>query len=234
MDVKLEVENKMKRLKIFCEGITDQVFIADCLEKFYNIKINKKVNSKDSNKWDISFGEHCEIVELGGCSKLSDKFYQDMFKDNSEEGGLNIIIFDADFSPEAEGEKRGTGNNGFENATKKLENFKKQFAFDFYLWPNNKIDGEVENLLRKLIPNSKEGVIKCIESHQNCLKQSQIENLKIADLKDQVGYYLHTVSKKSLPRFRDYKDNEFWDLSPAICDDLNTFKNFLDKYFVTN
>ena len=222
----------MKRIKIFCEGVTDQVFIADCLEVFYNIQITRKVHSKDSNKWDISFGEHCQVIEIGGCGKLSDKLYQDMFRDNVDEGGKNVVIFDADFAPDAVGAKKGTGNNGFENAKKKLETLRKSGQFDFYLWPNNEIDGEVENLLRQLVPSNKEKILKCIEDHQKCLKLSEIENVNIVDLKAQVGYYLHSVSKDSLARNRNYKDADFWNLNENDCANLKKFKIFLDKFFV--
>lgn len=221
----------MKRIKIYCEGVTDQVFIADCLDVFFNIKVKKVVHSKDKNKWDISFGENCQIIEVGGCNKLSDKYYQDLFKDNIEEGGINIVIFDADFGPDASGDKKNTGNKGIENAKKKLESLRKNGHFDFYLWPNNEIDGEVENLLRQLVPFDKEKILKCIESHQECLKLSEIENVNIADLKSQVGYYLHSISKDSKERNRDYKDPTFWNLNEQDSENLKRLKVFLEKYF---
>src|SRR4051794_36754286 len=101
----------MKKIIIFCEGITDQVFIADCLEYFFGINIIKRANPKDKHKLKITLGQESEIIDIEGCSKLSNKFYLDLLKDNSEEGGVNIIIFDADSA--------GSGNNGFHSATQK-------------------------------------------------------------------------------------------------------------------
>src|SRR4051812_1286951 len=111
-------------IKIFCEGVTDQIFIADCLETFYNIPTTRNIkksstkNGIKEEKLEIKFHEHGEIIEVGGCDKLSNKLYLSMLEDNGDLGGVNIIIFDADFT------EQGNGNKGFNACVQKLENMK--------------------------------------------------------------------------------------------------------------
>lgn len=226
----------MKIVKIFCEGVTDQVFIADCLEFFYQIKVDREINGE---KVKMSFKRNSEIIELNGCGNLSKDIYIDQLKDNQEEDGINIIILDADFSSTAKGEKKGTGNNGFKACKQKLEDIKKQHnvSFDYYLWHNNQDDGEVEDLICQLIPKDKQPVMDCIENHKSCLQQIEHLELNIADLKNQISFYLGTLKQDSGPRKRDYKNNNHWKLDinendTNIMTDLMKFKIFLDKYFL--
>ena len=167
----------MRNYKIFCEGITDQVFIADCLEAFYNFtskRENIKVVSSKHDNLKIKFTNDIEVIEVGGCDKLSNPIYSSMLEDNTANGGINIVIFDADY------EAKRNGNKGFDLCIQKLEDIKrkKELIFDYYLWPNHNNDGIIEELLRKLIPSNNESIYNCIESHHNCLASLQIPILK--------------------------------------------------------
>ncbi len=221
----------MSKYKIFCEGITDQVFIADCLEVFYGFISERENLNPTSSKHDIlkiKFNNDIEVIEVGGCDKLSVQLYSSMLEDNTADGGTNIVIFDADY------EVKKNGNKGFESCIKKLEAIKsnKGLVFDYYLWPNNKNDGIIEDLLRKLIPSKNECIYNCIDTHHACLESLQIPNLKIAELKEKVGYYLYTVNKNSKPSHRDYKDSQYWNLDYNLIQDLTDFKAFLDNFFI--
>lgn len=219
----------MNSIKIFCEGITDQLFIADCLEVFWGVTTVRKPG-KEKNKIDIAFGSNCEIIEIGGCSKLVNQIILDKLRDNSEEGGKNIVIFDADFAPNGIGMKTGTGNNGYLNAKQKLEDIRTNHGvdFEFYLWHNNSSDGEIENLLSQLIPQINMPIFDCINSHVTCLTCCGISDLNIADLKNQLSFYLHTLTSNSSLIKRDYKNKKCWEMDFAICNDLQNFKEFLD------
>ncbi len=218
----------MSNCKIFCEGITDQVFIADCIEIFYGFEsTRKKVKNANSDKLNIKFSNGIEIIEVGGCSKLSDDIYISQLEDNQELGGINIVIFDADY------QSIGNGNKGFNSCQQKLEGIKREnnVSFESFLWPNNSDDGIVEELLRKLIPTDKEVIYSCIESHQTCLSSLAVPNIRLAELKDKVGYYLHTVNLDSRARFRDYKNGVYWNLNHNNITDLYTLKSFFDPFF---
>lgn len=226
----------MKRILIFCEGVTDQIFIADCLEVFYGFNTNRKDNSRktingiEERKKEIKFSDSAtiegEVIDVGGCSKLvKQEFLHSMMADNTELEGINIVIFDADYT------KKDSGNKGFDACSHKLTNIQKRknINFESYIWPNNKEDGEIEDLLRQLIPIHKECIFNCIEAHQSCLKSLGIENLRYADLKEKISFYLYTSSIKSESRIRDYKDNNVWHLLSNENEDLNAFKSFLHK-----
>ncbi|NHM02413.1 DUF3226 domain-containing protein [Flavobacterium difficile] len=214
----------MSKIKIFCEGITDQVFIADCIELFYGFE-STRVDKKNS-KLDIKFSNGIEIIDVGGCSKLSNEIYISQLEDNKALNGVNVVIFDADYT------ELGNGNKGFDSCKQKLEGIKrdKNVDFDYFLWPNNNDDGIVEDLLRKLIPSDKEVVYNCIESHQACLSSLAVPNIRFAELKDKVGYYLHTVNLESRARFRNYKNADYWDLNHESIGDLKKLKSFLDTF----
>jgi hypothetical protein len=247
----------MKKINIFCEGITDQVFIADCLTTFLNIQVIREPKKDKKDKLDIFFYEfeenkeinkinveklhelkaknsnlfriYGEIIEVGGCTNLTNDIYIQRLKENIETGFFNIVIFDADFPHDAEGDIKGNGNKGIENCTQKLKDIKRKHdvVFYYYLWPNNEHDGMIENLLHKLIPEDKMSIFNCIENFQECLKNSRIPSLKIADLKDKIGYYLHTALQKSEPGKRDYCNTAYWNLNHNEIGDLTIFKDFL-------
>ncbi len=223
-------------VKIFCEGVTDQVFIADCLEIFYSIeteRIEKKPftrDGKDEIRLEIKKKDVVEIIEVGGCSRLSDVVYSTQLLDNEELGGINVVIFDADFTGMI------NGNKGLESCKTKLNSIKSKNGvnFEYYIWPNNKSDGVIETLLRQLIPLEKEPIFDCIEKSQICLQSCGIPNLKYSnlDLKDKIRFYLHYSHLKSEERNRDYKVNQFWNLDFNNITDLYDLKKFLDSFFV--
>ena len=224
----------MKQTLIFCEGVTDQVFIADCLQVFYKIKIERKdkiVKTKEP-KIEIKFANmddsiKGEIIDVGGCSKLANDLHLDKIRDNTELEGVSIVIFDADDTD------KPNGNRGFEACNKKLSDIQKtkKVAFEHYIWPNHEKDGVIEHLLHGLIPSNKLSILSCIEAHQDCLKGLGIQNLRYAELKEKIGFYLHTSNKKSEARHRNYCDTNFWNLDINGSEDLKKFKAFLDTFF---
>jgi len=213
-------------LLIFCEGVTDQVFIADCLEIFYSVKVDRQI--KKNYKINMTF-EGGKIEDIEGCEKLKLQIYLEMLKDNSEKGGVNLIIFDAD--------EKDRGNNSFDNAIESLKGIQKHHNvnFDFYLWPNHAGDGVVENLIRQLINSDREPVMSCIENHQKCLSETGCADLRKANEKDLIKYYLYiNYIDKTEGRNVDYKNTMLWNLNPNDIPDLQKFKNFMDQYFLHN
>lgn len=224
----------MKNIKIFCEGITDQVFVSDCLELLYEIEVIRKPNKSDPNKLKMTFGDGCEIIDVGGCSKLSDDLYIQLMLETKSLGGRNVVVFDADFSANAEGDKKDTGNKGFKSCCQKLNDIKIKHSveFEYLIWPNHKEDGEVEDLLKKLIPKDKVPILSCINSHQDCLKKLGLSTLRFAELKDKIGFYLHTSYQEAHVRKRNYKDSNFWNLDFEGIPDLKILKQFFDTHLL--
>jgi hypothetical protein len=213
----------MNNLSIFCEGVTDQLFLADCLEFFYGFKFERNFDPKKIKIFNKS--RKIEIIDVGGCTKLSNDLYLNQLKDNIEYGIRNVVIFDADTTGKT------NGNKGFKACTQKLNNIKKNNGvdFEFFIWPNHKDDGIIENLLKNLIPANKMNVYNCIESHQICLSSLSDEKIRIADLKEKIGYYLFTCNSDSNVKKRNYKDTDFWNLDLTNTE-LIKLKTFLDSF----
>ncbi len=216
----------MIKLKIYCEGLTDQVFISDFLRLFYGIQLLRDEESKKkpfkikNNQLDIT------ITDVGGCTKLSNQIYINELQDNIDTGYQNIVIFDADY------ERTRLGNKGYAACKRKLVDIinNKNVKFDYFIWPNNNDDGVIETLLKELIPKNKQNIFECIESHQNCLVSLNHNNLKVADLKTQIGYYLYTCNQESNVGKRNYKDSEYWQLTITEDSNIEKFKIFMDSY----
>jgi hypothetical protein len=215
------------KLKIYCEGITDQVFISDFIQVNYGFEMQREITSKKKLIIDAKTGTFdLEIIDVGGCTKLSDALYVNQLIDSTDEGYQNLVIFDADYKGIV------NGNKGYASCKQKLDNIitSKEISFDYFIWPNNNDDGEIETLLNDLIPDNKQNIFNCIDSHQSCLASLGHDNLKVADLKDKIGYYLYTCNQNSNVGKRDYKNSKYWELSAPQNSSLNEFKKFLDNY----
>jgi hypothetical protein len=153
-------------------------------------------------------------------------------RDNTEVGGLNLVIYDADHPSDSPTEKQDTGNHGIIACRKKLEAIKNDFGvdFDYHIWPDNQSNGELEDLLIQLIPSPFDPLLECIKSYSDCLKQSGISNIETPSLKEKINTYCYATAHAKTARKRDYKDENFWNLNISENLGLATFKNFLDKF----
>lgn len=211
---------KETKLKIFCEGITDQIFLADFIEKTYSIKFNRE---KRKNKFKIDIKSNSiDIIEIGGCEKLKNPIYHTMLLDNLKTGGKNIVIFDADQSNQ--------GNNGYINCKRKLEDLSSKYSFDYYIWPDNQSDGEIEDLLRKLVCSEKEPIFSCMEEHANCLNTLSNFSIRKPGIKEKINFYLHTCNQSTASNERSYLSEEYWNLNPEEIPLLKKLKSMLDSY----
>ncbi|MBK6784811.1 MAG: hypothetical protein IPG79_14370 [Saprospiraceae bacterium] len=164
-------------------------------------------------------------------TSLNDPIYLDMIKDNHN--NINLVIFDAD-KIDNEGIKHGCGS--YENSFKKLNDFRKlhNINFEIYLWPNNKDNGCIEDLLRKLIKKDRFDIVNCIEAHQTCLRSLNIEGIRIANEKDIIRFYLYTNKVSSTNgKDVDYTNEILWELDLENIEELKCLKYFfLDNFFL--
>lgn len=221
-----------QRIHIYCEGIADQIFIADCLEIFYNIISNRSTLPKEKNEnININFNEHSKIIAVNGCENfLKDSIFKDPAQDNLDEGGLNLVFSDADF-PQKDAQK-SKGNNGVINAHHKFKNIQKKVNFNYFLFPNNLTDGTLEDILLQLIPENNRPLLACFDQYSECLTNSGIVDLNY-DIgnKRKISNYLHLLTGKTKEIERNYQDLRVWQLDCTISPHLHQIKQFLDKYF---
>jgi len=218
-------------LKIFCEGIGDQVFIADFLEIHFGITFERVINDNGTNKSLSIKNKDIEIEPINGCKNIHQLVIKKKFIDNTEMGGTNILIFDADY-------EGINGNNGIVNCSVMIEALKvhPKYPIEFvhFLWPNNETDGLFENLLEKLIPGEKHQVIKCLESHHSCLGALKANlPIKVPGIKEKLNSYLHLFKQPTQLDKRTYK-NDFWHLDVSVCSELQIFKYFLAKFITSD
>ena len=113
----------MKRFLIIVEGEADKKFISDYFHHLFQEAIpqNCIIHTGELRK------------STGGYTKLADEINIVRMKQNTNQGGVNLVIFDADKEPDVR--------------RKELETIREQHnvEFELFLLPNNKDKGELED-----------------------------------------------------------------------------------------
>jgi hypothetical protein len=195
-----------KPVKIFVEGIADVKFMSDYISYIRPCFII----DKDT------------IIESGGWTNNREKI-QNLMTQNIDNGGVNLVIFDAD--------------TDFNARKKEIEDWKTQsrLNFEIFLFPNNSDVGALEDLLEKIILKKNQPIFDCWDRYERCLESKAIEGrttpLTTPAKKTKIYGYLEALlgtSKKEKEKIkekeRNYKDTEHWNLD---ADFLNPLKDFL-------
>jgi hypothetical protein len=213
----------MKAFKIFVEG-NDVKFLHDYVEYLFKTSLDgekgKYGNIKKSDK----------IIKTDGWTVLNSAVNKGenlrrQMKENMDEGGVNLIIFDAD--------------NHFEQRQKEILDWKSKYDLDFelFLFPNNKDAGTLEYLLETIINPQNTPIFDCWEDFEACLqtKNTCTNNpLTIPAKKSKIYAYMETLhgetdseKEKVKDPNRDFKDANCWNLDAET---LNPLKNFLQQH----
>lgn len=207
----------MNNIKIFVEGIADKKFLSDYIKH-----ILPEFTAIDSKT----------IIACGGWAGIynekddtAETIRKTIIK-NTNDYGINIVIFDAD--------------NNFEDKKKEIEKWKTDFhlSFELFLFPNNRDNGTLENLLEEIIPEKNRPISDCWEGYEKCLKSKTIEGrekpLTTPAKKTKIYGYLEALlgdSKREKVKIkekeRDYGNIDHWDLGAAY---LNPLKEFLVQH----
>lgn len=179
--------------KIFVEGDADKKFIQDYLNYLFGIE------TKDSR---------IVIDELGGKDAL--KASKPNFNKNTELGGRNLVIFDADDDCETRREE-------LLQEAKELG-----IPFELFLFPNNQENGNLETLLRRLTVADHEGIFDCFIPFNECLKLKN-PNYDVPNLKLQLFSYLSFRGIESKEKKRNYLDIQSWRLDDSSLIPLRDF-----------
>lgn len=190
------------------------------------------VEGRDSEFLDkyllFLFGENkgmWEIIQAGEYSKLH--LLDQQFKENTERGGVNLIIFDAD-----------SADNGGGYIVRKsylqerLEEL--SISAELFLFPNDKEDGDFELLLEHIVNEEHTCLLKCFEGYEKYVA-GHIDNegnpqYITPNRKAKIYAYLESIkkSKKELERFKNKKefffDNpKYWNLEAEYLLPLKQF-----------
>jgi len=209
-------------IKIFVEGKSDEIFIKAYIQFLNNDGVAKPF----------------EIVNLGGKDKIRkgkkakpknvaalQKVYQ-QFDENTENGGINLIIFDAD--------------RDFKKRQKEINALKEtaNIDFDLFLFPNNQSQGDLEVLLENIVNPQHRQLLDFFDTYTNSIQSLLDKNAQlpyaIPDRKTKIYAYITSFKRSEednelLKKGNYFYDNPiFWDLKASY---LNRLKIFLQKYF---
>ncbi len=166
-----------------------------------------------------------EVISLGGWTNL--KNANNTFQENSDLGGKNIVIFDADSQ---------LNNGGFGIRKKEIEKIKVEnnLVFDLFLFPNNVNDGDFEILLETIINQKHVGLLECFSNYEECISKYNNPNspllYKLPIRKSKIYSFVDAFpkSKGENKKFKEgdypFQNNEMWNL---LSDKLNPLKEFL-------
>lgn len=173
-------DNKVYEKQFFVEGDADAKFLHDLI--FYWYGINTSIGKQGN--------ENSDILIIGGKENLL-KLWGTIQR-NSILDIYSIIIFDADI---------------FVEESLKLESFKKQYPFQFFLLPDHHENGDLESLLIQLIhPN-----------HQIILAKPEFMPI----WKHWLG--VRGKKRKNKKAKRDYLNSLHWNLDTEILKPLKHF-----------
>ncbi len=185
---------------IFLEGNSDKKFFIDYVHLTFPEK-----------------SERIKTIDVGGKDKLH--LAQNEFKKNTDNGGINLVIFDA--------------NGDYEKRKKELEAKKEELGivFELFLLPNNKERGDFEDLLVAISNPKHKQIFGCFEEYQNCITKHN-QTYTLPNKKAKVYAYLEALlpvaeKEKIHTGRRNYLNAEHWDLNHPF---LNPLKEFLKKH----
>ena len=205
-----------KRFLIIVEGDADKKFMKDYYHHLFQ--------ENAPNNSIIHTGELKN--ETGGYNKLAYEINLHQMRINTDQGGTNLVIFDADENIEAR--------------RKELLSIKEQFdvEFELFLLPNDKDAGALEDLLENIINPNNRPIFDCWEDYEKALVELDIPGrtpppLTTPAKKTKIYGYLEallgpTKEEKELikERNRKYDNTMHWDLDAGYLDPL---KKFLEK-----
>lgn len=181
-----------KRFLIIVEGEADKKFIRDYFHHLFNesIPANSIIHTGDLSD-----------DETGGIEKLSREVNIQQMRNNTDQGGVNLVIFDAD--------------EDFESRRTQLLSIKKETGVDFelFLLPNNKDVGALEDLLENIINPNNQPVMDCWSTYEGELGKVRIPTkepptLTIPAKKTKIYAYLETLLGKSKSQKKLIKEQE--------------------------
>lgn len=202
----------MVRFQIIVEGDADKKFFEDYYHHLFNEKAPKGSISHPGKDGDT-----------GGYQKLRSEDAIGTIRQNTDLGGINLVIFDADEDPEAR--------------RSELLAIKEEFGveFELFLLPNDKDAGALEDLLENIINPNNQPVMDCWKTYEEKLGEVRIPTktpptLTIPAKKTKIYAYLETLLGKSRTQKklikdanRNYENTQHWDLDAGYLEPLKKF-----------
>ena len=202
----------MNKFLIIVEGDADKKFF----ENYYHHLFHEKAPAG-------SIMHPGKNNTTGGYQKLRKEDAINALKQNTDAGGKNLVIFDADDDCEAR--------------RKELLAIQEEFGveFELFLLPNNKDAGELEDMLEQIINPDNQPVMDCWATYEGELEKVRIPTktpptLTIPAKKTKIYAYLETLLGKSRSQKklikdanRNYENAQHWNLDAEYFEPLKEF-----------
>ncbi len=202
-------------IQIFLESEHDKTVEADFMQKFL-------CHITGSEEWK----EQIKIIPLNGKDNLRNSV--NTFQDNSDAGGINLVVFDAD---------EVVNLGGFEKRKEELLNQRTDLSIEFelFLFPNNADDGDFEILISHLINQKHKELLECFNDYELCVGGIKDENrmsvYKIPARKSKMYTYIDSMKKpqREDKAFKNknhnyfFENKEYWDLDAEYGESLKKF-----------
>lgn len=206
-----------KRFRIFVEGDADKKFISDYFHHLFE---------EDAPQHSINHTGDLKGEKTGGYKKLSDEINIREMRINTDQGGVNIVIFDAD--------------KDIESRRKELLAIQQDFGveFELFLLPNDKDTGALENLLERIINPNNQPVMDCWQVYEDELGKVRIPTktpptLTLPAKKTKIYGYLEALLGESNTQKemikevkRNYEDARHWNLDAEYLEPLKGFLEY--------
>jgi hypothetical protein len=165
-----------------------------------------------------------DIVSIGGKDNIRKIIPQ--FTENTDAGGINLIIFDAD---------KPIYDGGFAIRKTEIEEIinRNNIQARLFLFPDNQSDGDFETLLAQLIHTNHNALTDCFERYKDCLSSLNDSNTVGYMLPNQKSKIYAFVSALPLSRAersrmgRDgdwiFENDSIWNLNHEILNPLIAF-----------
>ncbi len=204
----------MEKLLIIVEGIADAVFLTKYLcflfkdnEEF--VPANEENNLGVGKITKVAHYPEIKILIAGGCTKI--KKFTTQIEEYTDSDFSVIVIHDADST------EKDKKFGGFKNRKLYLENVQKDYKITFksFLFPNNKDDGDLENLLLSIISKDKfNQYFSCYEKYIGCIKEFSGFTPELLENKNKIYNYLQVFLGSKYAKEKNRKfETEYWDMT---------------------
>lgn len=194
-----------------------------------NIFVEGKGDEKFIDKYILYLSltniDNYTIIKVRGWTNLHNVVNK--FKENSDSGGKNLVIFDADASE---------NGGGINIRAQDLNSKKAELGIDFelFLFPNNSSDGDYELLLENIVNSQHIVILQCYDQYESCIRSNKDSNnnliYSLPTRKAKIYSYIDAFPK-NLQEKEEFKrgnyffeNSDIWDLNSVY---LTPLRNFL-------
>jgi hypothetical protein len=169
------------------------------------------------------YGFTLDVQDIGGFVNMSgmgkEKSHNEQkFIESIDNQCINLLFEDADY--------KNNSPYGFEKQKERLDILSKELKFEYFLFPNNQDDGNIELLLQNCLQPTKKEITSCLDSFYSCIESKGGNARRPKDYHkywNVIQLYLQKDDKL------DFADDTIWwiDENPY----LKPLIDFLNKFF---